>query len=384
MSLSNEELANEILQNKNILILTPALSITGGVANYYRTMAEVFPFNFRYFFVGDRQSKSGGFFFNFVRRIIQDFIGFVSILRNHEFDLIMINPSLNLKGIRDYAYYLIGRLMGYPVVVFFRGWDENCALYVFRYWTRVFFLPLRDASAFIVLSEQFYTSVKNLAPRVPVHIETTVFDESMLEHITPNYVAERAKEKRKLRVLFLSRVEFDKGVFDCIDAFIWLKEQGVIIEMNIAGSGRAACDVRERVASIGDSNLRYLGLVRGDKKIELLSSSDIMLFPSSHGEGMPNTVMEAMSCGMAVITTLVGGLRDFFADGDMGKILDGVSGEEIAKHILLFDDREYLAQVGIYNYNFSKCHFYSSVVANRIARILADSLRGNSDQQNWH
>lgn len=48
---------------------------------------------------------------------------------------------------------------------------------------------------------------------------------------------------------------------------------------------------------------------------------DIFFFPF-YGEGMPISVLEAMAFSMPVITRNVGGIKDFFINGEMGFCTD--------------------------------------------------------------
>jgi len=56
--------------------------------------------------------------------------------------------------------------------------------------------------------------------------------------------------------------------------------------------------------------VKFLGYVRGPNKVDALENNDIYCFPSYFGEGMPNSVLEALAFGMPVITCCVGGLTD--------------------------------------------------------------------------
>jgi glycosyltransferase involved in cell wall biosynthesis len=55
--------------------------------------------------------------------------------------------------------------------------------------------------------------------------------------------------------------------------------------------------------------------------LEAYRSSDVVLNPSL-GEGMPNTVLEAMACGVAVIASRVNGNDELVAHGETGLLFD--------------------------------------------------------------
>jgi glycosyltransferase involved in cell wall biosynthesis len=67
--------------------------------------------------------------------------------------------------------------------------------------------------------------------------------------------------------------------------------------------------------------------VRGAAKKELLMSHHLLCFPTQYGEGMPNSMLEAMASGMAVMTCPIGGIRDFFEEPEMGVLLKNVEPE---------------------------------------------------------
>src|SRR5207249_9601000 len=56
------------------------------------------------------------------------------------------------------------------------------------------------------------------------------------------------------------------------------------------------------------------------QKLELLRDSDLLLLPS-YTEGLPLSVLEAMACGLPVVCTAVGGLRDLVAEAENGFVI---------------------------------------------------------------
>ena len=119
-------------------------------------------------------------------------------------------------------------------------------------------------------------------------------------------VAAPGERDGPLNVLFLSRIRADKGVYEALEAVRLAQRRGLDLRVSVAGDGpdlpRAARWVNER----GVAHVRFLGDVRGEEKRRLMAASDIYLFPTSHGEGMPATLLEAMAYGMGVVTCLRG------------------------------------------------------------------------------
>jgi glycosyltransferase involved in cell wall biosynthesis len=83
--------------------------------------------------------------------------------------------------------------------------------------------------------------------------------------------------------------------------------------------------------------IHFPGLV--DNVEEYLRASDVFVFPSRR-EGMPNTVLEAMACGLPVVLCPFLGLAEEFGHSSQGQILVDHSPEDIASGIgtLLEDD----------------------------------------------
>lgn len=108
----------------------------------------------------------------------------------------------------------------------------------------------------------------------------------------------------------------------------------------IAGDGPERDRLEKRVASSPRPELfRILGS-RDDVPL-LLSASDVLLL-TSRTEGMPNAVLEAMSAGLPVVATCVGGLTDLVREGETGHLLepDDATGLTAALRRLLLDGEE--------------------------------------------
>jgi len=99
----------------------------------------------------------------------------------------------------------------------------------------------------------------------------------------------------------------------------------------LAGGGPLGDRVKATAASLGLKDLRILG-EREDAR-RLYAGFDIFIL-TSHREGMPNAVLEAMSAGLPCVVTAVGGSREVVLDGMTGFLAPPGDSEALAARIL--------------------------------------------------
>lgn len=83
-----------------------------------------------------------------------------------------------------------------------------------------------------------------------------------------------------------------------------------------------------------------------DSVVDYYHNTDILVLTSDY-EGTPNVVLEAMACGLPVITTRVGGISDLVIDGKTGFIVDCGDVETLAQRVIqLAEDIELRKRMG--------------------------------------
>ncbi|MBL8855613.1 MAG: glycosyltransferase family 4 protein [Planctomycetaceae bacterium] len=109
--------------------------------------------------------------------------------------------------------------------------------------------------------------------------------------------------------LFVGWLEQSKGVLDLLDACGLLKYSHQF-HLTIAGRGHTEVEAKRRVVALGLSeHVSFVGWVEGDALRKLYSEHNIFILPS-WAEGFPNSIIEAMASGLAVIGTAVGNIPD--------------------------------------------------------------------------
>ena len=101
----------------------------------------------------------------------------------------------------------------------------------------------------------------------------------------------------------------------------------------IIGDGPEEEILKKLVRNLGlDDKVEFLGFVSEEMKFQYLSISDIYVLSSLH-EGFGICLMEAMHCGLPIVSTNNGGQTDFLVDGENALMVPIEDGEAIANQI---------------------------------------------------
>lgn len=135
----------------------------------------------------------------------------------------------------------------------------------------------------------------------------------------PGVQAERHETGQNL-VLFLGRLEARKGVFDLLEALCALRATVPDVRLVCAGEGDRGAVVRyaERLG-IADA-VKFTGWVGSSGKRALLENAAVLALPS-YDEGLPMSVLEAMSAGVPAVVSPVGALPEAVVDGVSGLLV---------------------------------------------------------------
>ena len=130
---------------------------------------------------------------------------------------------------------------------------------------------------------------------------------------------ERSKEPN---VIYVGHIQRGKGVFDLLQA--WTRVQiacpGALL--TLVGEDRTNGLLSREARSLGiESGIQLTGPLPSSKVADLMRQSMVLCLPS-HAEGTPNCVMEALSCGLPVVATRVGGIPDIVEHEKTGLLIN--------------------------------------------------------------
>ena len=136
--------------------------------------------------------------------------------------------------------------------------------------------------------------------------------------------------------LFLGFITKLKGIFDLVRV-VGLNKEYLIgkIKLEIAGHGNVEV-LEDLVHQYQIEELvDYKGWVAGTEKERLLKNAGVYILPSYY-EGLPISILEAMSFGKPVIATRVGGIPEVVESGVNGVLIDPGDMKEIFEALLYY------------------------------------------------
>ena len=151
-----------------------------------------------------------------------------------------------------------------------------------------------------------------------------------------NGAARNGTTAAPLRILTICRLVEKKGVDNLLRAVAQLNNRGRSAELTIAGDGPDRRRLEALAAELKSNEwLHWLGAVENRSVPALLAKTDIFALPcrnDSRGDrdGIPVVLMEAMACGVPVISGDLPSIRDLIEDGVTGLLVDGNNPAELA------------------------------------------------------
>jgi glycosyltransferase involved in cell wall biosynthesis len=130
-------------------------------------------------------------------------------------------------------------------------------------------------------------------------------------------------------ILSVGRLTEQKNYELLIQAVASLQKKGFNFLVEIVGEGILRADLEKRIREAGLEKIVSLpGHLPHEQVLERYEKADIFV-STSRWEGSPNVVLEALSYGLPVVATRVGGVSDIIKDGVQGLLVSSGNKEEL-------------------------------------------------------
>ena len=146
-----------------------------------------------------------------------------------------------------------------------------------------------------------------------------------------------SKKNSPFVFIFIGRLLQDKGILEFVKAAKDISELNIEVEFWVIGnftySNPSAIKKEDLWEWVENGYIKYFGFANDVRKY--LSKADVMVLPSHRGEGVPRSIIEAMSMGKPIITTDSAGCQDTVEHGENG-LLVPVDNEAALKEAMLY------------------------------------------------
>lgn len=184
------------------------------------------------------------------------------------------------------------------------------------------------------------------------------------------------------RILYVGRLIEWKGVDTLLRAMVQVLQQKTLALLTIVGSGEEHDNLEKLAHDLGISDhVEFLGQISDDRLSALYSSASILILPSrpSRGivmEGLGVVLLEAMSWGVPVIGSNVGGIPDIIEDGKNGFLFPCNDEKYLAaKIITLVTDIVLARQFRQKGYETVRTRFSWDAISRDFSKAYSQALR---------
>ena len=218
--------------------------------------------------------------------------------------LMHINLSVRGSTLRKCLISTFARWAGVPVIIHLHSGRFPEFYQALPGWARAAVRQMFDSAARVIVPGRIWADM--LVKQLGVARENIT--------VMPNAVADPGRSPRPFsgndcHILMLGRMGPPKGLPELLEALGSPAMRDLPWRITLAGNGDAETYRRDAIARGIEGKVAIVGWLDGEGVASVLASADILVRPS-RSENLPISVIEALSYGVAVVTTPVGAIPE--------------------------------------------------------------------------
>ena len=264
---------------------------------------------------------------------------YVGVLWGEPPDVLHVHFSWRGSFYRKSIFILVARVLAVPRLVLHCHGGRFPAFYRSRtapgrWWIRT---TISAADQLLVVSNELRGFFDGLGLGVDVEVlPNPIFSPPDLG----------SSKVRSPLVLSVGELREGKGTYDLLAAVPEVLKACPAAEFRLAGTGDNKRIEAQLAGQPWGGRVKLLGWVGEADKPALFEEASVFVLPS-HAEGLPVAILEAMSYGVPVVSTRVGGIPDAVVEGETGFLVEpGDSGAIASRVVRLLSDSELSARLG--------------------------------------
>ena len=303
----------------------------------------------------------------------------LKIVRKEKIEL--IHAQGFLSGILS---YFLSKITKVPYIITIQSADFSVYHHklnikpVIWFYNKVEKAIFKNARCCHAISRHLENHLLTYGPKATIVIPNGVDTKKFVPDLNKFSTRKKLGFDTKNLIICVSRLEHKNGTKDLIVAANYLKEKIDDFKIIICGSGSQKEELQEMIERFGLGEKVYLlGSVLYSEIPRYLAAADIFIRPSL-AEGFGNAFIEAMSAGVAVIGTPVGGIPDFLKDGTNGLFCKPQNPQDIAEKIkLLVDNKEFAQTIAKSGRKTAEENYDWEIIARRVKKLYYQVLNNH-------
>ncbi len=265
-----------------------------------------------------------------LRVFITGLLRYLALLTSFQISVVHAHVAMRGSFWRKSIFLWLARLFRIPILVHLHGsqfeefYEKECGS-IRRALVRALF---RQAFTVIVLSQKWRDYIGRIEP----HARLTIIYNFVARNDEPHGFRDKLPAQSSNVILFLGELGQRKGIYDLVRAMPSVVADFPHAKLVAGGSGET-----DKVADLArecgvEKAVELPGWVSGNLKACLLAEAAIYTLPS-HNENFPVSILEAMTVGLPIVSTPVGGIPDMIRNGIDGYLVEPGSVEQLAQRI---------------------------------------------------
>jgi glycosyltransferase involved in cell wall biosynthesis len=180
-----------------------------------------------------------------------------------------------------------------------------------------------------------YPIISNKVNFLPTWVDQQIFyaTDELKSHIRPEVAPASEIPSTNTWILFVGRLQEQKAPIRLIEVFQEYKKINRKSCLLIIGEGNLMEEMARKAKDLGVYRcIHFLGYRSQTELVRFYQAANVLVLTSNY-EGMPRSCVEALGCGLPVVSTDVGEVRRVVRNGFSGEIVEGFSPIAIAKQI---------------------------------------------------
>ena len=298
---------------------------------------------------------------------------YIFLLYEQKPDAILVFCSSGASAIEKSIMLSLGKIVNAKTLVFPRGEKLIYQTYsnaIFRYIISRLF---QSADIFLSQGEKWEVFAEEILKFKKKHIIRIPNWTATPELIEIGEGRSNITISDSANFIFIGWVEEHKGVFELIRVCRKLQEEGRSFSLSIVGDGRSLKDLKHLASDYSlEDKINFLGWKTSAEVLKLLETHNIFVLPSWN-EGMPNSMIQAMSAKLAIIVSDVGVISSYLIDEEHALFCNRKDEDSLYRSMSrIIEDIEFRTAIALNAFKLSKEIFTPESSIQKIAKAIHD------------